>query len=297
MTLSCPACRTRFRIEPRRIQGKRVSLKCPRCQRVFKVDTPAPQPPSGLRVVVCHSDLDLCGSIGRLLDKEGMACTACQDGHQALRSIAELGPNVVLLDVGLQGVFAFEVIDKIRHTPGLEKVKIILLSSIYNKTAYKRRPETLYGADDYLEKHHIPGDLVPKIRELVGIGVEAPAPAPPVAAGEGTAVAEERQELDEALRRTEGGESATELTGEEDKARRLAHIIVSDIVLYHQDRVEEGVRGGTFFELLSEEIEEGRRLFNQRVAPELARQEDFLGNAFSALIERQQRELQLASTV
>ena len=53
-----------------------------------------------------------------------------------------------------------------------------------------------------------------------------------------------------------------------EKARRLARNIVSDIALYNQSKVEEGVQDGTFFELLAKEIGEGRRLFKERF-PEL----------------------------
>ena len=33
---------------------------------------------------------------------------------------------------------------------------VVLVASIYNRTGYKRRPTSLYGADDYVEQHHIP---------------------------------------------------------------------------------------------------------------------------------------------
>jgi len=32
---------------------------------------------------------------------------------------------------------------------------------------YKRTPTNLYGADDYIEKHHIPDILVPKLNKLI----------------------------------------------------------------------------------------------------------------------------------
>ncbi|MFZ5862600.1 MAG: response regulator [Nitrospirota bacterium] len=50
-------------------------------------------------------------------------------------------------------------------------------------------------------------------------------------------------------------------------ARRLARIIVSDIALYNAKKVDEGVVKGTFFELLRAEIDEGRRLYEERRDP------------------------------
>jgi hypothetical protein len=55
-----------------------------------------------------------------------------------------------------------------------------------------------------------------------------------------------------------------------DQARRLARAILSDIALYNQEKVTEGIRNDTIFELLSDELEEGRQHFISRVAPELA---------------------------
>ncbi len=54
-------------------------------------------------------------------------------------------------------------------------------------------------------------------------------------------------------------------------ARRLARTIVSDLAAYHKAEVEQGIVEDNLFELLSEEIEEGRRFYRQRVAPEIYR--------------------------
>lgn len=55
----------------------------------------------------------------------------------------------------------------------------------------------------------------------------------------------------------------------EEAARRLARAIASDLSLYNEEKIVEGVTGDNLFDALSEEIEEGRALFKSRVAPEL----------------------------
>jgi hypothetical protein len=55
----------------------------------------------------------------------------------------------------------------------------------------------------------------------------------------------------------------------EEAARRLARAIASDLSLYNEDKVVQGVQGDNLFEVLEDEIEEGRALFKSRVAPEL----------------------------
>lgn len=54
-----------------------------------------------------------------------------------------------------------------------------------------------------------------------------------------------------------------------DLAFRLARAIVSDIALYNQDKVAEGIKGDNIFELMDAELEEGREHFFSRVSPNL----------------------------
>lgn len=50
-----------------------------------------------------------------------------------------------------------------------------------------------------------------------------------------------------------------------DQAYRLAKAIISDILLYNQEKVKKGIEEDNLFELLSAELEEGRKLFESRV--------------------------------
>ncbi|MFO0693007.1 MAG: hypothetical protein U0230_05585 [Polyangiales bacterium] len=55
----------------------------------------------------------------------------------------------------------------------------------------------------------------------------------------------------------------------EEAARRLARAIASDLSLYNEEKIVEGITNDTLFSVLADEIEEGRALFKSRVAPEL----------------------------
>ena len=59
------------------------------------------------------------------------------------------------------------------------------------------------------------------------------------------------------------------------KARRWARTIVSDIRLYNQDKIREGIEQDTLFEVLAEELQEGRELYESRVAPEILQSTHF----------------------
>lgn len=56
------------------------------------------------------------------------------------------------------------------------------------------------------------------------------------------------------------------------RARQLARAIVSDITLYNEAKITQGIQNDTLFDLIGPEIEEGRTLFKSRVTPEMAGQ-------------------------
>ncbi len=55
----------------------------------------------------------------------------------------------------------------------------------------------------------------------------------------------------------------------EEAARRLARTIASDLSLYNEDKILRGIKEDNLFDLLADEIAEGRVLYKGRVAPEM----------------------------
>lgn len=53
------------------------------------------------------------------------------------------------------------------------------------------------------------------------------------------------------------------------RARQLARAIASDLTLYHEAKILEGIANDTLFEVMADEIEEGRELFKSRVKPDI----------------------------
>ena len=55
----------------------------------------------------------------------------------------------------------------------------------------------------------------------------------------------------------------------EEAARRLARAIASDVSLYNEAKITDGIKNDNLYEVLADEIEEGRALFKSRVTPAL----------------------------
>jgi hypothetical protein len=54
-----------------------------------------------------------------------------------------------------------------------------------------------------------------------------------------------------------------------DRARRLARAIASDLNLYNADKITEGIENDNLFDVMKDEINEGRDLFKSRVVDDI----------------------------
>jgi hypothetical protein len=73
---------------------------------------------------------------------------------------------------------------------------------------------------------------------------------------------------------------------EKSKAVRWARTIASDIALYNEAKILEGIQKDTLYELLEEEIEEGRALYRNRVGAAVDSATNFFDRAIVDLVLR-----------
>ena len=70
------------------------------------------------------------------------------------------------------------------------------------------------------------------------------------------------------------------------KAMRLARAIASDISLYNEQKIIKGIEQDNLFEVLQEEIQEGRELYKSRVSPEIFQKMNFFERAINDIVLR-----------
>ncbi len=75
-------------------------------------------------------------------------------------------------------------------------------------------------------------------------------------------------------------------------ARRLARAIASDLSLYNQEKIQKGIQQDNLFEVLSEEIEEGRVHYNNKVDPDLRASTNFYDLAIVDVILKRNAHIQ-----
>lgn len=245
-----------------------------------------------IRVVIANENAALCDTMEDLIKDVGAEVVKVFDGVKAVEAVETFLPDLLIIDVALPKLYGFAVCDHVKKKPELKGTKVLLLTTLFDRKRYTRDPASLYGADDYVETHTLAAELLPKVKHVLNIEGGAPVAAisgrgagvPAQSAGR--AEVKERQIVEKA----ESAKQAMTTGSEEAHARRLARLIVSDIILYTDIEVEDAIKRGRFYETLKEEIREGIRYFKKKVStPGVA--EKYLKDAFEEFLSKKRKEL------
>ncbi len=99
-----------------------------------------------------------------MLEHEEYQIEQAKDGFQALQILQRVQPDLILLDVMMPGMDGFEVCRRIRATPQLAEVPIILLTALDDRASLLQGIES--GADDFLSKPVDRYELTARVRTI-----------------------------------------------------------------------------------------------------------------------------------
>jgi predicted Zn finger-like uncharacterized protein len=294
----CPKCKVRLKVADEKIAPEGTRFKCPKCGTVLLVKRPVPRvrPLDGDTVLVAHEEPSVMERLRAVLSARGYKVIPVTDGIAAMVNATRELPFLAVLGVSIPKIYGFEVCRRLKSRPETRDMKIILIASVYDENKYRRHPQSLHGADDYIEEYQIEGMLIGKIEALKAAGKPSDVPSrdtgkiPEAAAGATTeqgktAVAEVALQpplaTPHAVQNLEGVE----------KARRLARTIVSDIYLYSKAKVDDSIRNDAFHKVFASELKEGLKLYEARVPAEVKRLGDFFSEAVNNFIDKRKKEL------
>ena len=72
-----------------------------------------------------------------------------------------------------------------------------------------------------------------------------------------------------------------------DEAKRLARTILSDILLYNLAKVKEGIEKDSLFDVLTEELAEGKKYYESMVDEEVRQTTNFFNEAVVDVLIKQ----------
>jgi CheY-like chemotaxis protein/DNA-directed RNA polymerase subunit RPC12/RpoP len=254
MELTCKQCGARFRAAIPEPLTRAVRLACPSCSNQMVLKPAAGAAPAAARpsienqhqpasaamkprlrrvAVIADEARPFRSFLAEHLRRLGFDVSTFEAGETAFDFIRHSRADLAIVNVYLKGRLGVEVTEDIRADAALEHTRVILIGALFRANRFRANPTNLYGADEYIEEQVPEKEFRQIIRKLfpeVGHTEEMPV---------------EPKEIDE--------------------ARRLARLILSDIVIYHPGKVEAGIRDDSFFEVLKNEIDEGRIYYDSRV--------------------------------
>src|SRR5262245_10569428 len=280
------------------------------------VRTSPPEPRSATEadperlVLVADAEVEAGKAIAAELIEAGLQPVLVHDGVEAILTIQRTLPRAVVLDAGLPKMFGFQICELMKRNESLRHIQVVLIGAIHHRDRYRRAPSEIYGADAYLERHQVQESLLATLR---GFGLPvgraggermaarpAPAPVPPPMKAPmpppqrmapppmpppqrpAPAPMAPAREVPRAARPAApptpqaAGAADPALAAEIARAERLARIIVSDVVLYNEDKLNAAIRAGNVSQAFEADLAEGRGHFAQRIDARVRELRDFL---------------------
>lgn len=274
MEITCKNCSSRFRAAVQTPLVAPVRVLCPSChqQMVLKptqsaaLSRPADSLPdrraSGPRrrtAAVADEPRPFRTFLGDHLKRLGFEVTYFDTGDPITQFVRSARADLAIVNVYLKGKLGVEVTEEIRADPALGTTRVILIGALFRANRFRANPTNLYGADEYIEEQIPEREFSRIIQRLFPEIGDARPPAEPV---------------------------------EYDEARRLARLILSDIVIYHSAKVERGIRDDNFFELLRDEIGEGKQYYESRVPEPLRRDNEIFTETLEQFVQMKREELE-----
>jgi CheY-like chemotaxis protein/DNA-directed RNA polymerase subunit RPC12/RpoP len=283
MDLTCKKCGSTFRAAIQLPLTTAVRVACPSCQSqmVLKPKTQSgmhpvpetdssPEPPPPVRMprrrlaAIADEPRPFRDFLGDQLRRLGFEVAFFETGDPVLDFVRRMRADLAIVNVYLKGKLGVEVTEEIKADASLEHTRVILIGALFRANRFRANPTNLYGADEYIEEQIPEKEFRQIIRKLFPeIGDTSEVPIEP---------------------------------REYDEARRLARLILSDIIIYHVAKVEQGIRDNTFFDVLKAEIEEGRAYYESRVPLRVRQDSEIYRETLQQFVDMKREELARVKT-
>ncbi len=119
----------------------------------------------GRRILIVDDEPNIVLSLEFLMKKAGFQVESVTDGRAVLERLRQPPPDLVILDIMLPGIDGFELLRRLKATPGWARVRVILLTARGRQSERERGLEL--GADLYVTKPFSTRELVRQVEALL----------------------------------------------------------------------------------------------------------------------------------
>jgi DNA-binding response OmpR family regulator len=117
-----------------------------------------------MKLLVIDDDKDLLEVTKSLLTRKGFEVETNDNWDDALHQLESFEPQLILLDVFLNGIDGLDICKKLKSMPNTCHIPILIFSaypSIAERVIYE------YGADDFIAKPFEVSELVTKVHSVL----------------------------------------------------------------------------------------------------------------------------------
>ena len=100
-----------------------------------------------------------------LMEQNGYNALVAFSGEEAMETVEEHHPDLILLDIMLPVIDGFEVCQRVRENPDFKDIRIILLTAVGSEANVAKG--LALGADAYITKPFSNSEVIGKVRELL----------------------------------------------------------------------------------------------------------------------------------
>ncbi|MEO0362275.1 MAG: response regulator, partial [Pseudomonadota bacterium] len=118
----------------------------------------------GRRVLIVEDEPHIVESLSFLLAREGFDVASLSDGAAAFEALAKSRPDVLVLDVMLPGMNGFDLLRRLRATPDLVDLPVLMLTAKGQRR--DREIAESAGADRFMTKPFSNAEVVAAVVEL-----------------------------------------------------------------------------------------------------------------------------------
>ena len=116
-------------------------------------------------ILVIEDDDIMLKAIRNILNKDGYSVITAKDGKEAFDKLDNAEYDVVVTDLMMPYANGLEVVSRLRSDSTKRNIGIIVVSSVGNEETITEAFRL--GADDYLKKPIMAGELLIRIRKLL----------------------------------------------------------------------------------------------------------------------------------
>ena len=124
---------------------------------------------SGAKILLVDDNQQNLELIQAYLEALPVEISTARDGLEAIHSIEQNRPDLVLLDVMMPKMSGFEVCQKLKANPETRNIVVIMVTALHEVADYERAVES--GTDDFLSKPVNKLELLTRVRSLMRVAL------------------------------------------------------------------------------------------------------------------------------